>query len=66
MDYEGILPDGSGDYADGGDAAAVRVTQLSSPDPDASTGISVTEADLAGSTAEGYEFTEPCYEAVDL
>ncbi|MFC7573222.1 ABC transporter substrate-binding protein [Klenkia terrae] len=66
VDYEGILPEGSGDYADGGDSAAVRVTQLSSPDPEASTGISVTEEDLAGSTAEGYEFTEPCYEAIDL
>ena len=66
VDYEGILPDGSGDYADGGDSAAVRVTQLSSPDQAASTGVSVTEADLEGSTVEDYEFTGPCYEEVDL
>ncbi|MCO7220714.1 ABC transporter substrate-binding protein [Klenkia sp. PcliD-1-E] len=66
VDYEGMLPEGSGDYADGADSAAVRVTQLSSPDPNASTGITVAEADLEGSTAQGYEFTGPCYEDVEL
>ncbi|SDH12801.1 ABC transporter substrate-binding protein [Klenkia brasiliensis] len=66
VDYEGMLPDGSGDYADGADSAAVRVTQLSAPDPNASTGITVSEADLAGPTAEGYEFGGPCFEDVEL
>ncbi|MCW2583281.1 MAG: branched-chain amino acid transporter substrate-binding protein [Klenkia sp.] len=66
VDYEGILPEGSGNYANGGDAAAVRTTQLSDVSADASTGVTVAEADLEGSTAEGYEFTEACYEAIDL
>ncbi len=66
VDYEGILPEGSGNYANGADAAAVRVTQLSDVSADASTGVTVAEADLEGSTAEGYEFTGPCYEEVDL
>lgn len=66
VDYEGILPDGSGNYAGGANAAAVRVTQLSDVSADASTGVVVSQADLAGPTAEGYDFTGPCYEEVDL
>lgn len=66
VDYEGILPDGSGNYAGGANDAAVRVTQLSDVNADAPTGVSVSEADLAGSTAADYEFEGPCYEEVDL
>lgn len=66
VDYEGILPEGSGDYAAGPDGSAVRVTQLSDVSADAPTGVTVAQADLEGSTAKGYEFTGACYEEVDL
>jgi ABC-type branched-subunit amino acid transport system substrate-binding protein len=66
VDYEGALPEGSGNFSGDANDAAVRQTVISGVDPEASTGISVVQDFFTGSTAEAYEFTGPCYEEVDL
>lgn len=60
-DGEGTLPEGSGNYAGDPNEAAVRVTQLNKVDPQAASKVSVAVEPFTGPTAEGYEFTEPCY-----
>jgi ABC-type branched-subunit amino acid transport system substrate-binding protein len=66
IDFEGVLPEGSGNYAGGPNEAATRATYISSIDPEASTGLALQEEAYTGPTAEGYEFTGPCYEEVAL
>jgi hypothetical protein len=66
VDYEGLLPEGSGNYAGGPNEAASRATYISSIDPATSTGLSLVEEAFTGPTAEEYEFTGACYEEVDL
>ena len=66
VDYEGLLPEGSGNYAGGPNEAASRATYISNVDTAASTGITVTEDAFTGPTAEEYDFTGPCFEEVDL
>ncbi|MPQ96611.1 ABC transporter substrate-binding protein [Modestobacter sp. I12A-02628] len=66
VDFEGILPEGSGNYAGGPNEAASRTTVISNVDPTATTGVTVAEEALAGPTATEYDFTGPCYEEVDL
>jgi ABC-type branched-subunit amino acid transport system substrate-binding protein len=66
IDFEGVLPEGSGNYAGGPDTAATRATYISSIDPEASTGLALQEEAYTGPTAEAYEFTGPCYEEVPL
>lgn len=66
VDYEGMLPDGTGNFAGGANEVASRATYISDVDPAASTGITVTAEAFTGPTAEGYDFTGACYEEVDL
>ena len=66
VDYEGLLPEGSGNYAGGPNEAASRATYISTIDPAASTGLALQEEAYTGPTAEGYEFEGACYEEVDL
>jgi ABC-type branched-subunit amino acid transport system substrate-binding protein len=66
VDYEGLLPEGAGNYAGGPNEAASRATYISNVDPAASTGIAVAEEAYTGPTAEEYDFTGPCYEEVDV
>jgi ABC-type branched-subunit amino acid transport system substrate-binding protein len=66
VDYEGLLPEGSGNYAGGPNEVASRATYISNVDPNATTGITLTEEAYTGSTAQDYEFTGPCYEVEDL
>jgi len=62
VDYQGMLPEGSGNYAAEPNEGAVRGTLFQMPDPDSSTGVSlVTEEFFTGPTAESYELTEPCF-----
>lgn len=62
VDFEGILPDKSyGDPAE----SVVRQTTISRPDAEAiedRLGLTVVEAAYAGSVAEEFEFTAPCFE----
>ncbi|MGK5115068.1 MULTISPECIES: ABC transporter substrate-binding protein [unclassified Geodermatophilus] len=66
VDYEGLLPEGSGNYAGGPNEVASRATYISNVDPSAPTGITLVEDAYTGPTAEAYEFSGPCYEVEDL
>jgi ABC-type branched-subunit amino acid transport system substrate-binding protein len=66
VDYEGVLPEGSGNYAGGINEAAIRASYISNIDPETTTGLALAEEGYTGPTAEGYEFTAPCFEAIDL
>jgi ABC-type branched-subunit amino acid transport system substrate-binding protein len=63
VDYEGMLPDGAGNYA-GGPAGQVRANTINQVDESSPTGVSVAVELFTGPTAEAYELTEPCFEAV--
>jgi hypothetical protein len=66
VDFEGVLPEGSGNYAGGANEAASRATYISAIDPAASTGLAPVEEAFTGPTAEEYDFAGACYEEVDL
>jgi ABC-type branched-subunit amino acid transport system substrate-binding protein len=60
VDYEGMLPSGSGNYSAGA-AGAVKVTNISKPDKAAPTGVTVVKEPFTGPTAQGYTLSKPCY-----
>jgi ABC-type branched-subunit amino acid transport system substrate-binding protein len=60
VDYEGMLPEGSGNFAADPAERAVRATVFGQPSADSGTGVNEIEAFYTGPTAEGYEFNEPC------
>jgi ABC-type branched-subunit amino acid transport system substrate-binding protein len=60
VDYEGMLPQGAGNYA-GGPEAQVRETLIANPDPEAPTGLTTAEDYFVGPTAEAWEPTV-CFE----
>jgi len=66
VDFEGVLPEGAGNYAGGADGAASRSTVISDVDPAATTGVTPVGEAVTGPTVTDYEFTGPCYEEVDL
>jgi ABC-type branched-subunit amino acid transport system substrate-binding protein len=61
VDYEGMLPTGSGNYAGGPDKGAVRVTVISKPDKAAPTGVTEVQKPTAGPTASSFQLTKTCY-----
>ena len=61
IESEGMLPDGSGNYAGDPNEAAVRVTQLFTPAADTDAGVEPMGDIFTGPTAEGHDFTEACY-----
>ncbi|WGX97597.1 ABC transporter substrate-binding protein [Nocardioides sp. L-11A] len=61
IDSEGTLPEGTANWAGDPNEDAVRVTQLNKVDQSASSKVSVAVDPFTGATAEGYEFSEPCY-----
>jgi ABC-type branched-subunit amino acid transport system substrate-binding protein len=66
VDFEGVLPEGSGNYAGGPNEAASRASYISDIDPSSSTGLAPVAEAFTGPTAEEYEFTGPCYEVEQL
>ncbi len=62
VDYEGMLPDGAGNYAAGPNDGAVRVTAIYKPDQAAPTGVSRVRELFTGPTAAAYNLDRPCYE----
>jgi len=62
VDYEGMLPQGAGNYAAGPNEGAVRSTLISKVDPAAPTGVSVVKDLFEGPTAKAYTLDKPCYE----
>lgn len=62
VDYEGMLPQGAGNFAGDANAAAVRSSQISKVDPTAPTGVSVVKEMFEGPTAKAYTLDSPCFE----
>ncbi len=63
VDYEGMLPEGAGNFAAEPNEGAVRGTVFSRPDAASVTGVTLlTEDFYTGPTAENYELTAPCYQ----
>ncbi|HET7690314.1 MAG TPA: ABC transporter substrate-binding protein [Nocardioidaceae bacterium] len=61
VDGEGMLPEGSGNYAGDPNERVVRATSLNKVDDKTSSKVSVDTEAFTGPTAEGYDFQEPCY-----
>ena len=61
IDSEGMLPEGSANYAGDPNEAAVRSSQFGVPTPGTSTGIAPSVDFFTGPTAEGYDFQEACF-----
>lgn len=61
VDGEGMLPEGSGNYAGDSNAAAVRSTILLKPGEGSSSGATPEVPAFTGPTAESYDFQEACY-----
>jgi ABC-type branched-subunit amino acid transport system substrate-binding protein len=62
VDYEGMLPEGAGNYAGGPNDGLVRVTAVYKPDKAAPTGVSQVRDLFVGPTAEKYTLDRPCFE----
>ncbi|HET8640459.1 MAG TPA: ABC transporter substrate-binding protein, partial [Pseudonocardiaceae bacterium] len=60
VDYEGMLPEGSGNYAAGADGL-VRVTAIYKPDDAAPTKVSQVKELFTGETAEAFKLESPCF-----
>jgi ABC-type branched-subunit amino acid transport system substrate-binding protein len=67
VNYEGMLPEGAGDYADDpNDGGTVRQTLIQHPDDATQSGVSVLDNFSSGPTAAAYTFTGPCFQVVNL
>jgi ABC-type branched-subunit amino acid transport system substrate-binding protein len=62
VDYEGMLPAGSGNYAAGPNEGQVRVTAIYKADKAGPTGVSQVRDLFTGPTAKAYKLDRPCYE----
>lgn len=63
VDYEGILPEGSGNFAGSPDEMAVRGTIIARISGESETQTEeLSDGFYTGSSAEGYSFDGPCYE----
>ena len=60
VDYEGMLPEGAGNYAAEPAERAVRASLIAQPDEESGAGVSVIEDFFVGPTAEAHDFSEPC------
>ncbi len=61
VDYEGMLPPEAGNSAGDPADVAYRASVISTVDGDAPTGVSIAQDLTVGPTAEGYDFSEPCF-----
>ena len=61
VDYEGMLPNEAGKNTGEPAESAFRASVISKVDKDAPTGVSIEQDLTAGPTAEGYDFSEPCF-----
>jgi ABC-type branched-subunit amino acid transport system substrate-binding protein len=63
VDYEGMLPQGSGNYAGGPDGGQVRLSTVSKPDPNQPTGVATVQELKAGPTASAFKLEKPCFQS---
>jgi len=62
VDYEGMLPSGSGKYSGKANDTVVRQSVISKPDDASPTGVTTLEKFFTGPTAKDYSFTKACYQ----
>jgi hypothetical protein len=62
VDYEGMLPQGAGNYSGSPDDAVFRQSVINKPDEAAPSGVSVVEPFFTGPTAKDFKFEKPCYQ----
>jgi ABC-type branched-subunit amino acid transport system substrate-binding protein len=62
VDYEGMLPTGSANYAAGPSQGMVRVTTIAKPDKAAPTGVTTVQELKVGPTAQAFSLDKPCYQ----
>jgi len=62
VDYEGMLPEGSGNYSGSPDEVVVRQSRMAKPDEAAPSGVSEIEPFFTGPTVKDYTFEKPCYQ----
>lgn len=62
VDYQGILPEGAGNYKASPNDGLVRQNVISKVDEKAPTGVAVVKEFFTGPTAEKFDFTEKCFE----
>jgi ABC-type branched-subunit amino acid transport system substrate-binding protein len=61
VDYEGILPPEAGRTTGEPSETAYRASVISKVDESAPTGVALEQDLTVGPTAEGYDFSEPCF-----
>jgi ABC-type branched-subunit amino acid transport system substrate-binding protein len=61
VDYEGMLPTGSGNFAAGADGGQVRVTAIYKPDDASPTKVTQVKELSAGQTAKAFKLEKPCF-----
>jgi ABC-type branched-subunit amino acid transport system substrate-binding protein len=62
VDYEGMLPAGSGNYSGTPNETVVRQSRMAKPDEAAPSKVSVVEPFFTGPTAKDFKFEKPCYQ----
>lgn len=61
VDYEGMLPQGAGNFAGDPNAAVFRQTAIYKPDESAPTGVAQVKPLFEGTTAKEYTLDQACY-----
>ena len=61
VDYEGMLPQGAGNFAGNSNDSSFRQTLIYKPDEQAATGVGLVEDFFTGPTAKDFKFEKPCY-----
>ncbi|MFI5510209.1 ABC transporter substrate-binding protein [Mycobacterium sp. NPDC051804] len=62
VDYEGMLPEGAGNYSGTPNENVFRQSEIQRPDEAAPSGISQLEPFFTGPTAKDYNLEKPCYQ----
>jgi ABC-type branched-subunit amino acid transport system substrate-binding protein len=62
VDYQGMLPEGAGNFADDPNEAVVRQSIIAKPDETSPTGVSTVRDFYVGKTAKDYKLDGPCFE----
>ncbi len=62
VDYEGMLPEGAGNFAGNSNDSAFRQTLIYKPDEQAATGVGLVEDFFTGPSAKDFKFEKPCYQ----
>ncbi len=62
VDYEGMLPEGAGNYSGTPNEDVFRQSEIHKPDEAATSGVSEVEPFFTGPTAKDYKLEKPCYQ----